>query len=465
MPKKRLSSNKTTIFNIASTIILQGLAFFTGPIFSGLLGTNNYGIASVYLTWVQIASTVFSLQAAGTVALARVNFPMEDQPKYQSSVISLATLSYIAFSALTVIGILIVSNWFEISIPMVLLGLTHGWGMYCISFMNSKFTYEFKADKNFILSITTSALTVGFSILLIHMFPVETNYWGRIIGQSAVYTTIGLVMFIYIIKSGKTLFNKEYWRFTLPIAIPTIFHLLANIVLNQSDKVMLQGMVSNSAAGIYALACTFGAVLNIIWSAFNNSWVPFYYEYTRQNQKEEMKKHTKNYTELFTIVTIGFILLAREVFHIYAKQSFWEGTDLIPIFSIGYYFIFLYSFPVNYEFYNKKTKTIAVGTTCAAICNIVLNYAFIKLWGIQGAVIATAVSHGLQFGFHYISAKRINSGSFPFKLMQFVPGFLAVCGTCAFYWFTRDFWLARWILGAVLGCYLLMKVIKRREIF
>lgn len=69
------SKNKTTAFNIASTLILQGLAFFSGPIFSGILGTENYGIAAVYLTWTTLASTVFSLQAAGTLAVARINYP------------------------------------------------------------------------------------------------------------------------------------------------------------------------------------------------------------------------------------------------------------------------------------------------------------------------------------------------------------------------------------------------------
>ena len=430
-----------------------------------MLGTANYGIASVYLTWVQLASTVFSLQAAGTVALARVNFPMEDQPKYQSSVLSLATMFYAGFSVITIIVAAIIGPKTGLQMPMVLLGLSHGWGMYCITFMNSKFTYEFKADKNFILSVSVSALTIGLSIFLIRHYPSETNYWGRIIGQSAVYTIIGLIMFLFILKDGRTIINREYWKFTLPIAIPTIFHLLANIVLNQSDKVMLQALISNSAAGIYALACTFGAVLNTIWSAFNNSWVPFYYEYTRLGQIEKMKKHAKNYIELFTIVAIGFILLAREVFHLYARESFWEGTDLIPLFSIGYYFIFLYSFPVNYEFYNKKTKTIAAGTSLAALCNVVLNYLFIKLWGIQEAVIATAVAHGLQFGFHFISAKRINPGEFPFRLLQFIPGFLAVCAACVLYWFTRDLWMIRWGIGVVLGAYILVKIIRRREIF
>ena len=185
-----MNRNKIIILNIASTIILQGLAFISGPIFSGVLGTNNYGIAAVYLTWVQIASTAFSLQAAGVLAIARVNFPLEDQEKYQSSVFSLATISYIGFSIITVIIVAIAVLHFEISIPIVLLGLAHGWGLYCVGAMNLKFTYEFKAGSNFILSVVTSALTVGVSLLLINVYPSDLNYWGRIIGQSSVYTVI-----------------------------------------------------------------------------------------------------------------------------------------------------------------------------------------------------------------------------------------------------------------------------------
>ncbi len=460
-----MNKNKITALNIASTIVLQGLAFFSGPLFSSMLGPNNYGIAAVYFSWVQLASFIFPLNAAGTVAISRVNYPLEDQPKYQSSVLSLAGMFYFSFSVLTLIVSLIFRSIVSVNLFILFCGLLQGWGMYCVSFMNSKYTYEFKAGKNFILSVSVAAFNIIISLIFIHMCSDETNYWGRITGQSFVYTLAGLIIYSTVLNNGKTIYSKEYWHFTLPIAIPTVFHLVANVILNQSDRVMLQSIVNNSAAGIYALACTFGAVLNTIWSAFNNSWVPFYYEYTRQCQLEEMKKHAKNYLELFTILVIGFILLSREVFHIYAKQSFWKGTDLIPLFSIGYYFVFLYSFPVNYEFYNKKTKTIAMGTSFAAGCNIILNYIFIKLWGILGAVVATVVSHGLQFLFHFISAKRINPGEFPFILGDFLPGFTAVCGACVFYSFTKELWLLRWSTGATLGIYLLTKIIKRREIF
>lgn len=459
------SKNSITLFNILSTVILQGLAFFTGPIFSATLGTSNYGIATTYFAWVQVASIVFSLQAAGTLALARVKYPLEDQPKYQSSVLSLATISYFGFSALTVLIVVLTSKWQNFNLLMIIAGLLHGWGLYCVSFMNSKFVYEFKADKNFILSVTVSVLTIGLSLVLIFLMPDELNYWGRILGQSAVYTIIGIILFSSVLKSGKKVYSKAYWSFTLPITLPTIFHSLANIVLHQSSKVILQNMESNAEVGVFALACTFGGVLNTIWVALNNSWVAFYYEYTRTNQIGEMRKHARNYTELFTILSIGFILLAKEVFHLYASKDFWAGTDYIPLFALGFYFVFLYSFPVNFEFYHHKTKTIAIGTACAAIVNILLNIVFIKLWGTIGAVFASTAAYAIQFIFHYICASRLKVGEFPFRLWDFLPSLFAVCGACVLYLFAKNLWMVRWGLGAVLGIYLLIKIIKRKEIF
>lgn len=455
--------NKIVIYNVLSTIILQGLAFFSGPIFSGVLGTTNYGIASVYYTWVQIASTVLTLQAASTIAVARVNFSMDEQTRYQSSVLTLATVTYVIFSAIIIVTKLLFKN--TINTNMLILGLAQGWGMYCVTAANMKFTYEFKAKYIFFLSVSIASLTIGLSIFLIKQFSPEINYWGRIIGQSSIYLIAGIVIYMFFFSRGKTLYNKKYWGFTIPLALPTVFHLLAGIVLNQSDKIMVQKLIDNSAAGIYALSCTFGAVLQTLWNALNNSWVPFYYEYTRQNQIVEMRKHAKNYIELFTILCMGFILLSSEVFHIYAKTDFWDGTDLLPMFSIGYYFVFLYSFPVNYEFYNRKTKTIAIGTCGAASCNIVLNYFFIKKMGIQGAVIATAIAHSLQFGFHFICAKNINTSKFPFFIKDFMPGLFAVCSTCVFYWYTRELWHIRWGVAVILGLFILIRIIKRREIF
>ena len=204
-----MNRNKITLYNIASTIILQGIAFLSGPIFSGLLGTSNYGVIAVYLAWVQIASIVFSLQAASTIAIARVNFPMEDQEKYQSSVFSLATLCYAGFAIVT-LGICVVAqNKLGVSIPMVALGLVHGWGWYCVNAMNSKFTYEFKANKNFFLSVTTSICTVGLSIILIYLEQstrIILNFLLRLIRRKL--RDLSLHSQPVLIRSSRTVFYQ-----------------------------------------------------------------------------------------------------------------------------------------------------------------------------------------------------------------------------------------------------------------
>lgn len=455
--------NRIVFLNLLSTLLIQGINFIASPIFSRLLGTNNYGVVTVYNTWVSIFSAVLTLQAASTLGVARSNFTEEEQSGYQSSVLFLASAIYFAFS----IGILLVVGLFvkTVDFKIICLALAQGFAVYVISTVNSKFTFEFKAGRNFILALSTSVLNMALSLFLVRRFPASTNYMGRILGQVIVNVLIAVILYCYLMYEGQTFINTKYWKFSLPIAIPMIFHILANLLLNQSDRLMLQRMVDNSAVGIYGLAATLANVLIVIYGALNNSWVPFYYEYSRLNQVEEIKMHTKNYAELFTIITCGFILLCPEVFQIYASQEYWSGTVLLPIFAIGEFFVFLYSFPVNYEFYHKKTKIIAIGTMLAALCNIILNYFLIKHSGILGAVIATAIAHLLQFVFHFYRAKTLIDGEFPYTIKMFLPNIAVVIGVAIITIAIPGIGTLRWILGIMMGIYMLMKMYKRRSFF
>ena len=231
---------------------------------------------------------------------------------------------------------------------------------------------------------------------------------------------------------------------------------------------MIQSLVSNSEAGIYSLAYSFGSVLSTVWTALNNSWVPFYYELSRKDEMSVLKQKARNYTELFTVIAIGFNLVYPEVYHIFAGKDYWSGTQLISIFSLGFYCMFLYSFPVNYEFFNKKTKLIAIGTVTAAVCNIILNYFLIISWGIYGAAIATAISYLLQFVFHFTCIKFFISkgkNDYPFSLRTFLPYIMLFCVSVTVCWLTSEMKYFRWIIGILIGLYELTRIIKRKTIF
>lgn len=460
-------TNKITFFNILSTILLKCITIITAPIISRMLGTDNYGTVTIYITWVSIVTTVFGLQTSSTLAVSKSNYPIEDQSKYQSSVLWLSIVSYGIFSAFIMILIEPLSKLLEIDIPFIVCVLIQGFGQYCVIYFNTKNTYEFKAKYNFYIAILISLSTTVLSIILIYVWPTSEKFWGRILGLLLPYAILGIVIIVYVLKRGKTFYRREYWKFCIALSIPMLIHDLSNLVLNQSDRVMLQKMCGNSDVGIYSLAVNFSMVISSVWVAFNNSWVPFYYEYQRTGKYDQMMRRAKYYLEIFSVLVMGFVLLAPEVYNMFADKDFWDGGIIIPFAIIGYYFVFLYSFPVNYEIYNKKTNTIAIATLLSAGINVILNLLFIPVHGIIGAAIATAIAHGFQFVFHQIAASGMTKEgeNYIFRASFLYKYGLIVLAILLFGVMMRNVWMIRWLVGVILGIVELWRIIKRRALF
>ena len=459
--------NRITFINLLSTLLLNCITFLTAPIFSRMLGVHNYGVISVYNIVTSIVVAAYGLQATGTYGIAKVNLPMEKQSAYQSSMAGLAITAFGLFSIITLLFDDLLANVLSLPKCLIICMLVHGLGQILVSALNSKFTLDFKADRNLILSLVTIILNVGISILLIMRMPAESNYLGRAGGMAAAYALVGLFSFIYLFARGKTFYKGEYWIFCLQISLPMIFHTLSGIVLNSSDKLMIQYLTNSEMVGLYGLALGFANIISMIWTSLNNTWVPFYCEYMRVGDHENISRRSNNYVELFSVLTMGFMLLTPEVFSIYAAKEFHAGLKIIPVLALGFYFVFLYSFPVNYEFFQKKTKTIAFFTVTAALINIALNYVMIQWDALLGASIATAVAHLLQFLLHFFSAMRMNPGqkkNFPVRAMIYW-GTACIAVTVMVSFVQTQLAVVRWGIGIALGIFELSRIVQRKSLF
>ncbi len=462
------SANQMAFFNILGPVILNGVNFFTVPIFTRLLGAENYGVISLYTTWVQIMTIVMGIQTSGTIAAARVHIEEREQDAYYSSILSLSCVVSAAITVLVAIFIRPISSFLQFNYLAVFLILAQSFGAYVINFATMKFIYHKQASLNFLVSVVVTVTSVLLSLLLIMGIDrFEDRYWGRIIGYVIPNVVIGIVLGIAIFAKGKKGFSKKYWKFCLPLCLPLIFHNLSQIILAQSDRIMLQKLLDDTAAvGIYSFIFNFVHIINVIYGALNNTWVPLYYDHMKQGEMDVVARRSKNYIALYTVLTMGFMLLAPEVVKIFASEEFWSGMDLVPIMAVSYYMVFLYSFPVNYEFYHKKTKIIAIGTCMAAVVNIVANYFMIPVWGIKGASIATMISYIMLFVFHHIIAHfAVKEAKYHYKFRTFVPGIIAVAVTGAVFYLLLDYAYVRWGLGVVLGIYILVRMIRQKSIF
>lgn len=459
------SINRIALFNFLSILLLQGISFISAPLFSRLLSTEGYGNLSSFSIWANVLSTVLSLQTGVTIANARVEFPEEEQRAYQSSVMCLSVLSFaiggvlIALLAGPISWALKMERW------LLALLLAQAFGTFGVNFLSSKFTYEFQADRNMLLSVFMAVASMGTALVLVLNFPQEQRYLGRILGNALVYALVALVGCVWILARGKRFFSARYWKFCLMLGCPLVFQNLAYNILGSSDILMLKQMTAAGDSGIYSLAFNLSGIMFTIYGALNNSWVPFFFDDMKRKKREQVARQGEHFLELFTVLSVGFVLLVREVYHVYADRDFWPGLVLIPIFTGSYYLNALCTFPVNFELFHKKTGVVAGATIVSALANLALNYVFILRFGMIGAAVATLLSHGLQFAIHECYSRLVLGGrEYPFPLSTLGKySALMVLGVILFY-AAPDLWYLRWPLGAALGLWELSRIWKRRSL-
>ncbi len=455
--------NRVAFFNILSTVLLRGISIITAPIISRLMGDAGYGIVSIYMVWVNVLQIVFTLNTAATLVTAQVEYSGKELDRYASSVLSLSLLSCGVFSALTLVFLTPVSRFLKLPEQVVVLMLAHVIAGYCVNFLHNKFIYEYRADINCIVSVVVALLNIGLSVLFILLMPRELDYYGRILALTVTYGLVGFASCGYVLKKGRQFVHKTYWKFCLPLCIPLVFYALSDILLGYTDRLMLQYLATESTVGQYSMAYSFAVIMFTIFGALNNTWVPFFFEDYKKGETEQVRRQAKNYLELFTVLSVGFVLLTKEVYHLFIGRGFWPGTDLVPIFVLGFYLNFLCTFPVNVEYYYKKTKAVVVVTVAAALVNVGLNLILIRRIGIMGAVIATAASHGVQFLLHYWYARyRLGKAAYPFKTELWWKYAVAFFAALAVYYLVPNGWWFRWGLGAAIGCWELYRIYKRK---
>lgn len=465
MDSNNNSINKITFMNICSTILLQGITFFTAPVFTRILGAEQYGKYSVFSSWSVIFSCIMGFGVGSTLATGKYQF-RELYYEFRSSILLLGTVLCMGISLLGVLFIKPLSILLGYSPWIIILLFASAFSHFIIGFAQGVYIYEKEAGKNFILSIMLSICSVVLSIVLILKFPDNHKFMGRVFGSLVSYIVAAGIVWCTIYLKKPIGIKKEYCQFALIVGLPTVFHTLAHNILTQSDRVMMWYMgISDTEIGIYSIYYTFSGVMSTILHALNTSWCPFYYDDVDTKNWKVLNKKCKHYIELFTIITFGFLLLSREVGYILAGKEFWSGIDSIPIIVLSVYFTFMYQFPVNFEFFHKKTKIIAIGTLGAAMVNIFLNWAMIPQWGMYGAAIATALSYGVLFIFHYQIAAHMKEQAYHLKLTIFIPGVIVIGIGMALFYILANKWYIRWLLGALLGSYELWKIIKRKTIF
>lgn len=450
--------------NLIATFALRAIGIITAPITTRLLETSEYGAMSIFSTWSGVATIVFGLQAYGTFANARVKLNTDEE--YYHYCWNGLLLSFFGH----LMGFLLMLPWtgrvselIGLSAPLLLLLFAHSFFHNCVSMVNTYCVIENRAGLNMLISGFTSLGSFALSILFVKLSVFgKANYMAFIIGSFTMTAIVGIFGIIWFAVKGLCKVDFTYIKYCIGLSLPLIFHALSGIVLGQSDRVMMERMLNLSEAGVYSATYNFSIIPLTIWSAINSIWTPFYYRYLKSKDYNSLKQHMKNFDILYMTIYAGFLLLSPEVFHL-MDSRYWYQNNIIPILLSGFFFNHLYSYPANYEFYKEKTIYIAIASFLSGVLNLLLNYLLIPRFQAIGAAVATSLSYIFLYIFHNVSARIFIKG-YPFGFQYDFWRLVPIAGVNIFFFVFKEHYVPRWGLGVVIGCILLARIIKRREI-
>lgn len=445
---KKIFSNsliKNGAYYTLGTFILQGINFLTLPLYTRILTTRDFGITSLYTAWQSVVVIFLCLQTFSTIQNAKVTYEDEEYREYNSNIVVLSFVSFFIFAVIIMGFSKQFSKLSGLSVNLIFLMLLHSFFTLGVTFKNTILRFDGKAEKQLFISMFYTIFNVGLSIYFITSVPSLEKATGKILGAVVPSIILGGYFYLEIILKKKPTFKKEHFIFCLTLGLPLILHNLSHIVLTSSDRMMIEKFIGLEETGIYGFTYTIGTILSTAAGAFGSAWVPWYFERLKREKYEEIKLYSKNYLDFFTLVTVGFIFISPEIVRFMGSTDYWIGKYFLPWIIFGCYFIFLYSFPVNYEFYVKKTNYIALGTSLSAVINLVLNYIFIPTYGSFGAALTTLASYFFLFVFHETIARK-KFGYKMFTVRQYFGRIFIVTVSCFVYTKIVDMIIARYII-------------------
>ena len=123
-----------------------------------------------------------------------------------------------------------------------------------------------------VIALTWITLLVSTLASLGLTYSMSNKLTGRVIGNYAVIAIVDIVFWIYIIVQGKS-FSLKMCRYASALSLPLLVHELSGVLLNSSDRIIINQLCGAKKAALYSIAYTIAMVITVVLSSLNQAWV------------------------------------------------------------------------------------------------------------------------------------------------------------------------------------------------
>lgn len=454
MESKKYEKNYKKLFSdtllfAASNFGSKILTLLLVPLYTSVLTTEEYGLADIFMTTVNLLSEVLPL----SICEATLRFALDKKNNRPEKVLGNSILMILLSTIITCIP--------AIYLKVADNKLSEYWWMLIISYMAvtmgtclAHYAKGKERSKVFaIQGLIYTIMLVTSNIVFLTVFKI--GIYGYLVSvivaniSSSLFITIALGIWKEIIIPR---FDIKLMKRMLTYSIPLVPGAIAWWVNTSADKYMLVAIIGEGANGLYAVAHKVPSVLTAVIGVFLHAWrVSAISTFEEHGYKSEdyYSEVYGTYLIVCIYVCMMLTLFSQLIAKFLFRSDYYVAWELVPPLLLASVFEAFSAFLTSIYAAVKKTGTLFISTAVGMLFNIVLNYLLIQKTGIMGAAIATFISffivwiirvivlrNAIKIKINYIkSALSISivmicgiyfSVDLPAKYLVYVLGFLIV---------------------------------------
>lgn len=374
-------------------IVNMILQFFVSLATARYLGPSNFGTINYVAAFVSFFSSIASLGLA-VVVIKEVSLNRYDNNEIIWTSIWLRFGTAI-LSTISIVALMFITNRDD---PMIVqIAVLESLSIVFSSFDTINYYFQGKLLSKW-TSIAGVLAYIGMSLYRIYLLATGADivWFALSTSTDMIFQAVFLMLFYTRLEGLRPRFNWQLGKRLLKQSYHYLIAGLITILYAQVDRIMLGNMLDKTAVGYYSAALTISTLWSMIPTALIQSLSPMLYEAASKSRSQFLRRLRQSYAALFwlnALYSIFVCLFAHWIILILYGKDYLAGTNALRI-VVWYYGLSTMS-TLNQVYLANDGKDKYINRFCIAglITDAILNFALIPVMGINGAAIATLITH------------------------------------------------------------------------
>ena len=405
------------LFYFLAVGIPSGITFLCNYLYSQRLSLDEYGTLGLYIGLLNVLlgvvifgqSTAFTSVYFSDEKVGVANYSLSEYSSSIFVILTVGVISIVSMMVLDLLGIYTLSSALFVVIFSVLIVAVKNFNVSVITCIDNHIAYFISV---LIFSLVFISVVLTFSDFRFYFVGIASAALAQLI-----FLTLIIKRSLSVSsRPGAKVFSKKELVILGSASIPGMIISAANSYV---DRYMISLYLDLSDVGLYTLASTIAVGLGgvVVTSGIRGSIVTLlksiqngdFYQYTYYSNKIFF-----GFQSIAIFSTVLYYLIGKEaVVFVFGEKYLDAASYMLPLFLTVLFFA---SSQVIGQvlIQKKKLYVLVIVSAVVFLINILLNYIFIPLLGVRGAIYSFATTAFLSGLFvYYFSVRELPNVKFP----------------------------------------------------